>query len=484
MPRRLTYPALALIALALALAGCGGGDEGSASLADSLAYMPKDAPLVVAFQTDVEGEQYRNLDRMLSKFPFGGQVKAQIKQSFARQGADYAKDVKPVLGKEVVVAITDPASIVNDTAEDKYVLAWPADGEKLENIFEKDKTSRKSGQIDGADVYESADGSVSLLKGDTAVAAGDRQALEAALKRPEGDDKLTEEEFTAPFQGLPEDAMVRVYADLEGLLRADPDTAEARQVRWVNGVRKLGVTASAQRDGIAVDARVTTEGLRPEDVPLATGDQAPPIARFGDYAVGLRDAGHATDWVFEVAARGDKEDPVKLKRQLGRRLGGIDVDRDLLAQFSGASTVTGRLDGTVTVRSDVKDPDAMRTTLAKMRKSRGSGNLRISDAGGLLKATDEEGDEVYFGMVGDAFVASDSSPARAKQLASVEPRPLPGARGATVFVADGETIAKQIVRESQGGGSAGMFAGPLGDLTAWVSASPEAMRLSGKLKVE
>ena len=483
MTRRLLLSMLVLAALAVA--GCGGGDSGSeASLDNSLGYFPKNAPLVLTVESDLESEQYKNLDAMLKKFPFTGQLKTQIKQSMAQAGADYDKDVKPILGEELVFGVTDARSLVDDSVEDRYLIAFPADGDKLKELLEKDRSQRKSGQIDGTDTWESADGSILIVKGDTLVGASQRADLEAALERHEGDDKLTEQDFDAPFEGLPTDAMMRVYGDAQAMLTADPSTAQAREIKWVDGLRKFGFTATAQKNALAVDGRVITEGLAPEDVPLAVGDEAPPVARFGDFATAQRDAGHAIDWIFDAAAKGDGEDPAAIKAQLGKVLGGIDVDRDLLEQFSGSSTVAGQLDGTVAMRSDVKDPDAMRATLAKIRKSKGGGDLRISPAGDLLKATDEDGEELYFGMEGDVFVASQQSPARAKALAGVDPRPLDGAKGALVFVADGETIAKTVIQRSGQNQAAGLFTGPIGDVSAWVSAAPDGMRMTAKLNVE
>ena len=485
MARRLSLPVLLLVALALVAAGCGSDDSGSkGSLGDSLGYMPKNAPLVVTFDTEIEGEQYKNLDRMLSKFPFGGQVKSQLKQSVTEGGADYEKDVKPLLGNDVVVGVPDARSIVDDTADDKYVVAWPAEGDKLKKLIEKEGNQRKSGQIDGTDVYESADGSVSMVKGDTLVAASTRPELEAAVERHHGDDKLTEEDFNAPFEGLPQDAMMRVYGDAQALLAADPETAEARRIKWVDGLRKFAATATAQNDGVAVDAKLLTEGLQPEDVPMAVGDQAAPVARFGDYSVGVNNLAHSIDWGFDAAAQSEGEDVAKIKADLGKRLGGIDVDRDLFGQFTGPTTVAGGVDGTWASRSEVKDPDAMRETLDKMRASKGGGNLQIAPADGLLKMTDEDGTETYFGMVDDVFVATQGQPERAKQLATIEPKPVPGAKGSLVFVADGETLAKAIIRESGQNQAAGLFAGPLGDVTAFITSSPEEMRMNAKLTVE
>src|SRR5215212_2347892 len=138
MTRRLC--ALVLVALVALAAGCGGGDSPKGDLGDSLGCLPKAAPLVLTVDTDVEGDQYKNLDKLLSKFPFGGQLKNQIKQSISQQGADYDKDVKPLLGGEVLVGWTDPASLKNDPAPNGIVFAFPADGGKLKDSLDHDNS--------------------------------------------------------------------------------------------------------------------------------------------------------------------------------------------------------------------------------------------------------------------------------------------------------------------------------------------------------
>lgn len=483
MTRRLILPFLLLAAIAVA--GCGGDDSSSeASLDASLGYLPKTAPLVVAVDTDIDGQQYKNLNGILQKFPFTGQFRNQIRQSIAQSGADYDKDVKPILGEDLVFGVADARSLVDDSVDDRYVIAFPADGGKLKSLLDKDRSQRKSGEIDGQEVYESEDGSALVVRGDTLVGASTRQDLEAAIERSEGDDKLTESEFNAPFEDLPAESAVKVYGDAQALLQADPSTAEARQVKWVDGLRKFGFTATAEKSALAVDGRVVTEGLTDQDLPLASGDQAPPVARFGDVANGQRGLGRAADWFFEVAARSDGEDYDKVKSQLGTALGGIDIDRDLIEQLNGNSSTAVQIDGTTTFRADVQDPAAMRSTLEKMGKSKGARNLRISEEGGLLKATDEGGDTFYFGMEGDTFVASQDSPSRAKAFARVDPQPVPGTRGSTVFVADGETIAKAIIQQSGQNQAASLFTGPLGQMTAWISTAPEGMRINAKLAIE
>src|SRR5687767_5714240 len=84
-----------LAASALLAAGCGGGDSGSA-LDEALAYLPKDALVAAALDTDLEGDQYRALDRLLDEFPFSDQIRGQLRQQL-EQATDgrFAEDVRP-----------------------------------------------------------------------------------------------------------------------------------------------------------------------------------------------------------------------------------------------------------------------------------------------------------------------------------------------------------------------------------------------------
>jgi hypothetical protein len=486
--RRLT--ALLLTALlALVAAGCGGGDKGSGggSLDDSLGYLPKNAPLVVTVDTDVNGEQYKNLDKLAAKFPFAGQVKNQLKQSISASGVSYDKDVKPLLGNQLVIGATDARALTASGADDKFVVVFPSkDGGKLRAAIEKSKSQQKAGKLDGSDLYKStSDASVFVIKGDTLVGANDQPTLEAALTRHDGGDKLTENDLNAAFQDLPPQSLVRVYGDAQALIEADPSTATARQVKWVGGLRKFGVTFTAEADGLALDGRVATEGVGAQDLPLAAGDQSPAMARFGDWSSALRNPAQTWRFIENVARTTDStgfKDFEARKQAIGKKAG-IDVDRDLVDQFSGDGTAAGGLDGSWAIRSQVKDPAAMRATLKKLVAARRVSGVSFAQSDGLVESTGKDGGKTYFGMVGDVFVAA-KDPAKAKELATVEPRPVSGLKGALVAVVDGEALAKTALQQTgQGGGAAGLFTGPIGDLTTYVTASPNAVRGRVKLKI-
>ncbi len=57
----------------------------------------------------------------------------------------------------------------------------------------------------------------------------------------------------------------------------------------------------------------------------------------------------------------------RAKAQIGAQLG-IDVDKDVIDQFSGDTTVAVSLDGGYALRAEPKDPAAFSKTLAKLAR--------------------------------------------------------------------------------------------------------------------
>src|SRR4051812_25186235 len=116
---------VALVALVAAIGliatGCGSKSSGS-SLETALSYVPRNAPVVIAIDTNPDGDQWQQVDHLLGKFPFGGQVKQQVKGAFnSRANVDYDKDIRPLLGNDMVLAITGASAANSQTP---YVFAW------------------------------------------------------------------------------------------------------------------------------------------------------------------------------------------------------------------------------------------------------------------------------------------------------------------------------------------------------------------------
>src|SRR5919106_6459047 len=102
--RRLLATAVVLLAV-LAAAGCGGGDDSGSALDSALAYLPKDTPLAIALDTDVEGDQYQALGKLVDRFPFGDQATGNLLRQFEQSsgGINFDEDLKPLLGEPVVL---------------------------------------------------------------------------------------------------------------------------------------------------------------------------------------------------------------------------------------------------------------------------------------------------------------------------------------------------------------------------------------------
>ena len=498
MRRLFTFLVLAaLCAVPLAIAGCGDSGAGGSALNQALSVLPKDAPFVVAVDTDVEGAQYKNAGRLLDKFPFGDQVKRGLENSLREEDLDFEKDVKPVLGNPAVIGTPDVQSFVRD--DEQVIVAVKAkDKGKLEDLVKKEESNKEVGEKSGAKIYRDDEGDHFAIKDDLLVLADERKVLEDAIERSEGGDGLDEDAFEEGLGSLPENALARVYADVEALLKEDPDAREARKVKWVSALRTLGLTTSVQDDGVDVEFDLKTDGgsLTADDLPIASGGQAPQIVeRAGEVSFGLRDPSQVVDFAEQAGQAVNPEDYSDFqtaKRQINSRLG-IDIDKDIVDQLTGDVSVSASPTGAFGVKAAVKDPSAFKRTLAKLAKVApriSQGELRsVRKSGSLYEAVTSEGQRVVFGMDGEVFVASNEA-SRARELADASTEPVPGADGAVVFSADAEKVADQALDRfgSQLGlsGALGgqLFTGPLGEVTGSVSSSPESTHGSLKLGID
>jgi Protein of unknown function (DUF3352) len=485
----------AVVAVVAAAAGCGGGDESDSALDAALAYLPKDTPFAIVLETDVEGDQYQALGKLVDRFPFGDQVTGNLLRQFEQSsgGIDFEDDVKPVLGNPAVLGAPSVEAV---TDSNDYVLAGKAKDEgALEDLVDKLKP-RRVGEASGATLYQDGE-SFFAVEGDMLVFANDETQLKAAIEHADGDDHFGEDSFEQALGGLPDGALMRVYADLEAFLKNDPGAVDARKVKWIAALRTLGITARAEDDRIDVDFRARTEGdLSDADLPIAPGDEAPPIVeRDGEIGLGVRDLAHIVRFgenagqAIDPAGFGDY---ARAKQTIDKQLG-VSLDDDLIGQLTGnvsASVAPGRGWG---VRAELKDPQAFERTLAKVAdvlpsfaEGAGFGAMRLSKPrrGEDFYVLSRPGaGAVVFGVVNDVLVvASDAR--RARELADEEPVEVPGANGSVVTGADAERLVATLLEQfgsdlgipDIGALGTGLVTRPLGDLTSSVSASTNELR--------
>jgi Protein of unknown function (DUF3352) len=498
--KRLAVILLVLCAPVFLVSACGGDDSGGGALDNALGYLPADTPFVFVISTDVEGEDYEQANALLKEFPFGGQAGNQIKGQLEQGGVDYDDDVKPILGNELVLGV--PSADAFQQEPSQFVMALEAkDGDKAEDLVQKD--ADKVGEAEGADIYQSSGGTFTAFKDDTVVLSNTQEQVEQALETRAGDDKLSEDDFDEAFEGLPEDALVRIYGDAESLIESSPEAQQAKEVSWVGALRKFGLTLNAEEDALAVEFNLQTEEgeLEEEDLPIQPGTESPGIVeRANEIGFALKNPAHVTRFVegaLQSAASDEFGQYQAGKSQIGSQLG-IDIDRDILEQLEGDATVSVALDGSFAVRADVTDAEALTATLEKATEDPSviegladGAELETPGPGEDLYAlVPTFGDSIVFGVVNDVFVLAND-PQKAEQIAAGEPEPVDGAEGAVVMKADAEAIANQVVgmlpsEQTEGLGLLGgaeAFTGPLGELTGSMKAEPSGISGSFRLGI-
>ena len=509
MRRPLSLLALPACLLAVALPGCGGDDESAGPLDAGLAYVPADSPFAVVVDTDLEGDQYKALDSILAKFPFGDRTIAElIADQLGGTGSDvdFEEDVRPILGNPAVLGATDIRSFLADDNDDSFVAALQADDqEALESLIEK-SGAEEAGETAGATKYEDG-GSVFAVDDDVVVLADSERSLDRALERADGDDRLTQDEFEGAFDENPNAALAGVYANLQNLIASSAEgRTAAKRIPWVGALRTLGLTMKASGDGVGVDfvARTESEGLTEEDLPMAAGDESPPVlARPGELGLGLRDLSQvirfaeAAGQSIDPSGFGDYE---QAKQTLDSRLG-ISIDDDLIGQLNGDVSASIALGTDFAVRAELRDPGAFEETLTKIAEvlptfleGAGVSGLSLEEPSGgdtFYRLTGPDGEVAAFGVADGSFVvASDAE--RAGEVALDDPEQVDGARGALATSADAQALVNGVIQQLgptlglsgvQGFG-AQLFTGPLEDLTGSASIDTDGLRGRMTLGVE
>jgi hypothetical protein len=476
MPRQASRLLLLLAALALVAAsasGCGSSGTSASKLGTALSYLPKDAPVVVALDTDPNGDQWQQVEDLIGKFPGGGQAKQQFKSSFgARSGLDWDKDIKPLLGDDLVVSVSPSSS---PGGSSNYVVAWPVKDEAAaKRLLAKDKTSKTT------------------LDNGTIVAAQTPAEVDAAVQRAKGSDHMTEQDFTNALGGLDQHALVRVTGNVQALIAGQPGAAAARKVKWVSALRTFGAAVAAEPDGVGLKFNVKTDAgsLTEKDLPLASGSQAVPVVRrAGEIGFGVRNLAQLYTFGQAAARITDPAGYAKFvarKARTSKQLG-INVDRDVLGQFTGNATISVSLDGKYAMRADLRDPPRMEAALKKIagsyKKLAKGKSITVTvpkNGKGFYAVTAATGKSYVFGVVGRSFVVGTDA-ARAAQLAGQSASNVSGAKGALVLASDARALVNAAAARRGQGVAAQLFTGSLGDLIGW--AESETSGLTGSLKL-
>jgi hypothetical protein len=483
-PLRLVAALTACLAVAVSV-GCG-GDDSSGGVGEALSYVPAETPFAVTVDTDLEGDQWQALDGIVNRFPGAEQIKALLaaQLSMGQEGVDFEKDLRPLLGEPAVISATDVTSFLSDSDESGFVAALQvSDTEALDALIEKTE-AQEQGEVAGATVYQDED-TFFAVDGEMVILAGTRELLESALQRADGGESLSEDDFDAAFDGLPDDVLARVYVDVQALLGQSEGAAAARKIAWVDALRTLGLTVAAQEKSVDVEFNLRTEGegLSDQDLPLAAGDEAAQVVkRPTEIGLGLRNPSQVVRFFEDALQAVDPDtfgDYEQGKRAIEGRLD-IDVQRDVIDQLTGNLSVSATIDGDFAARAELKDADAFAQTLDKVVQELPEFGVDGVTRAGDLYTLDTPDLRLVFGVSEGAFVlGSDAAMARA--MASGQPEDVEGAEGSLVVSADLEGIAREVLSQlaPQFGIPAPIvpvFARPFDELRGSVATSTDGMR--------
>jgi hypothetical protein len=501
----LKLPLLLTVLVTLAIAGCGGsggGDEASSPLDEALRYLPADAPLAVVIDTDTDGEQFKAAGKIADRFGARDDLVKQIEESLDAKPGEIDR-IEKALGNEFVVGSTNAKELVTQSSGDDQSFVGAiqaADKGAIEKLL-KDEGAKEQGESDGATLYKDDDGDTFAIEDDVLVVADTKARLTSALETRDGDDHLTEEDFDAGTEGVPSDALIRVYIDIEKLLRSDPDTEEALKSKWVDALRTGALALSVEEDEVSIDFDVKTDGevLIDEDLPIAAGGESPEVLdRDGEISLALRDPQQILQFARATVKQVEGTDTLGAGLdQIGSQIG-IDIEKDLLGQLEDGVAVSADLDGKFGVRGELNDPQEFERSLAKAAKvlPRFAEGATGDSAGleqptrddGLYKISIDSGTEISFGVVGDVFVLSNDEKV-ARSLASAGTRAIPGAEGAIALGTDAEQLAQAILGQADGIGIVDRVKNtigtkPLDQLTGSVESSTDGLSGSFKLTLD
>jgi hypothetical protein len=504
------------IAAAFVLGACGGsGAEDAATRAGSaLSYLASDASVIAFVTTDLETEQVRSLDENVIR-PLGGSgLEEQLRRIADELGISYDNDVKPLLGNDVAIGVERLAS--GDAGDLAFVAALQTkDGEKLREVADRIAFFEPAGEDSGATLYRITQSTAfAAVEDDVLVIAGTREILDRALARRDGGDGIDDDAVGVRLTDLPGDAAIRAAGDTDVLLARD-GLDQFSGVPWVAALRSFGAAISADEGELRIDATLNTDpdDVGEDDLPLATGDDAPEVLdRDREIAGANRNQSQTTVFLLRAARAAYRDSRFVNEVDALEEELGIDFEQEILRQFEGPSVSAVSPDGRrFAARSEVSDPEELARAMRALapRLPALIEGLQGLDAEGLAllflfapdapiattrlaqvnleEPADDDGfyhvsgltgdgpSDLYFGVVDDNFVvASDEESARA--IADEETIEADGAQGAGVLRADLAALADEA--EERFGFPADSFSELVGSLEA----SEE--RLRARLRVE
>jgi hypothetical protein len=383
---------IAVSAVCLALAGCGGGGSTTgSSAADVAGIIPASAPLLLAFESDPESDQWQQADTLLSKFPGKQKLLDELRKSAKEEGFDLEQDFLPALGDETYLVLLD----FENEGENLVVLTKPRDKEKLQQLLKESDDPTVTRDVDGWTVIAEKEATIDRF-------AADGEKLDGAAW------------FEDAQARVQEDALLTLFANGAPLTKAlTEDTIPGCDPPAQQGtITYMAAVMLAEDDGVRFKLAMASEGA-PE---VAQGESLLSEVPSGAFAYigspGFDFAGLGYTEQLRCALESEGLD--EIENQIGVRFEQI---LDLFAGGFGIYTRPAALIPEVTLLLAPKDSTAGVRTLDTLAQKAGAlmGSApRPQTVGGI------EAKELRVGPVSILYGAKDSHVAVTTARAGIE----------------------------------------------------------------
>ena len=218
----------------LAVAGCGGTETAATTAEGAASIAPESAALYASINTDLDSGQVNQLEELLAKFPDREKLLDEIQSDLAADDVSWENDIKPALGKALDIVLLDLQS------RDAVYLLKPADKAKLEALVDKADPPGVSREIEGW----------------TAVA--EKEAVLDRFEQARSEGSLEDDPgFQAAVDGLPEDALARLYVN--GAAATEAAEKAGGSAGSGTRVKAFAAALGAESTGLRLDGALQTE---------------------------------------------------------------------------------------------------------------------------------------------------------------------------------------------------------------------------------
>jgi Protein of unknown function (DUF3352) len=316
----------AVAALAVVVAGCGGGAAGGDI--DPATAVPTDALVYVEALVRPEGSQREEALEAAGKVLATDDPEGEIRRRLeAELELDYERDVEPWLGERVAFWMREGSGALLLAATDtEEARAW------LE-----DKSERGSGRVTERSYrdrdYVVHDHGMTWGIVDDFVVIGTEPALKRTIDAAEGDSLAEADRYTDGVDELEDERLAHLWLDTPGLVELarehDPELDQLSALVPFDEMPPVVASFSADGEALRVESKV--RGLDRAGLgPLLGGGSTPLVQDLpGDawVAGGTADAGETLRRTIDEFA--GPIGGLALRREVRRRTG-LDLDRDLL----------------------------------------------------------------------------------------------------------------------------------------------------------